>query len=70
MPEKSISTTIFRAYLYRNQKPSKLEGTIYLMDSRHKLSKSFRKEHFDHLDKIPGKIRKLLKAATKIILPS
>jgi len=60
MPDKVMSTTMFRVYIFKDQKPGKTEGIVYLTDPRHKLTKLLKEEHFDYLDELPGKTKKIV----------
>lgn len=57
------STTMFRIYFYEKvSQGGKEEGTLWLTDKRHKITKQLKEEHFDSFDEIPAKMRKMLRA--------
>jgi len=61
-----MKTVLFRTYYYEEKSaPGKEEGTIYLTDERHQLTKNIDEEHFDQFDEIPGLMRKLLGSRAK-----
>ena len=53
-----ITSTILRIYLLDKSAPGREEGIIKLCDTRGKVTQT--EEHFDRLDEVPRKIRKLL----------
>jgi hypothetical protein len=55
------TSTILKVRLLANSKPDLQEGMLELWKHKENIVLG-QKEHFDHLDAIPGKIRRMLKA--------